>query len=200
VATDVAPEQIAVAQEAPDPRIEFRVAAAEASGIEPTSVDLVTVAQAVHWFDIAAFSAEVARVMRVGGVLAVWCYRTPVVGHGIDPLVEGLYNAPCLASLWSERRRYIDTGYAGIRLPFREIAVPAYTIEDVWGWARFERYLRTWQAVGLAAADRPASEFVNQQFAALAAAWGAADVTRPVRWQLWVRACIKDAEPAAEIG
>jgi ubiquinone/menaquinone biosynthesis C-methylase UbiE len=75
LATDVAPEQIAAART--HARVRYRVAAAEHSGLDAESVDLVTVAQALHWFDVTAFYAEAARVARPGALLAVWNYPRP---------------------------------------------------------------------------------------------------------------------------
>ena len=82
-ATDISPEQIAAAR--PHPRVRYAVARAEQSGLPAGSVDLVTVAQALHWFDVNAFYAETRRVARPGGVLAVWNYPRPrFVDAGLD--------------------------------------------------------------------------------------------------------------------
>ena len=75
VATDASEEQIRHAQA--HPRVEYRVAIAHASGLPPHSADLVTVAQALHWFDLPPFYAEVRRVLRPGGIVAAWCYGNP---------------------------------------------------------------------------------------------------------------------------
>ena len=40
-------------------------------------MDLVTVAQALHWFDVEAFYAEARRVARPGALIAVWTYPRP---------------------------------------------------------------------------------------------------------------------------
>src|SRR5690349_15303419 len=74
IATDASPEQIASATARHN--VEYRVALAEQSGLADTSVDLVTVAQALHWFDLNRFFAEVQRVLKPGGVLAIWTYAT----------------------------------------------------------------------------------------------------------------------------
>src|SRR5215204_4418200 len=49
VATDASESQIAEA--AQHPGVEYRVATAYESGLAARSVDLVTVAQAIHWFN-----------------------------------------------------------------------------------------------------------------------------------------------------
>ena len=47
-------------------------ASAEATGLDPASVDLVTAAQAFHWFDKPAAVAEMARITRPGGGVALF--------------------------------------------------------------------------------------------------------------------------------
>jgi SAM-dependent methyltransferase len=54
--------------------------AAEQLPVDDASADLVTFAQSWHWVDVAAASAEAARVLRPGGALAlVWNIRDPEV-------------------------------------------------------------------------------------------------------------------------
>src|SRR5215470_15770711 len=77
VATDASAEQIAHAT--PHPRVSYGVGLADESGLDGESVDLVTVAQALHWLALDRFFAEVRRVVVEGGVLAVWCYTRPVL-------------------------------------------------------------------------------------------------------------------------
>lgn len=49
---------------------------AEKTGITDTSVDLVTVAQAFHWFDAAAFKKECQRILKKNGlVMLIWNSR-----------------------------------------------------------------------------------------------------------------------------
>ncbi len=72
IATDASKEQIASAT--PHPKVEFRVAPAEQSGLADGSAGLITVAQAVHWFDLDRFWVEAKRVLKGGGLLAFWGY------------------------------------------------------------------------------------------------------------------------------
>jgi ubiquinone/menaquinone biosynthesis C-methylase UbiE len=79
IATDASAEQIASATRCDN--VEYRVAPAEQTGLPDASIDLVTVAQALHWFDRERFFAEVKRVLRPGGVLALWVYATSRIGN-----------------------------------------------------------------------------------------------------------------------
>ena len=106
LATDSSAEQISHAQA--HKRIEYRVANATHSELEAASVDLVTVAQALHWFDIAAFSSELTRVLRPGGVLAVWCYNLSQIADGIDrALIE--FSETLLGPYWPPQRELVRT-------------------------------------------------------------------------------------------
>src|ERR1043165_5287441 len=67
VATDAAEAQLrhAVAHE----RVTYKGMPAENTDLGNASVDLVTVAQALHWFDFDRFYREVQRVLRPGGLI-----------------------------------------------------------------------------------------------------------------------------------
>ena len=62
IATDASEKQIANAQS--HKIVEYRVAPAENSGIESETIDLIMVAQALHWFDLDRFYAEARRVLK----------------------------------------------------------------------------------------------------------------------------------------
>ena len=117
IATDASQGQIdsAVAH----PSVEYRVAPAEGSGLPAASVDLITVAQALHWFDLDPFYAEVNRVLKPGGRIAVWCYGITKVHTAIDAIVEGFYSGT-LNGYWDPARHFIDEEYRTIAFPFPE--------------------------------------------------------------------------------
>src|SRR5882724_4154266 len=89
IATDASAKQLGEAP--PHPGVEYRVAPAEESGLAPSSVDLVTVAQALHWFDLERFYREVERVTKRAGVLAVWCYSLVRIQPALDEAIERFY-------------------------------------------------------------------------------------------------------------
>lgn len=144
-ATDASREQIGAA--ARHPRIEYRAASAENSGMESGSVDLVTVAQALHWFDIGRFFREAERVLAGGGVLAVWAYG-PVAVEGAETgaIVEEFYHSE-MGPYWPEERKMVDAGYAGIELPMTELKPPAFSMSVSWKREELLGYIRTWSAV-----------------------------------------------------
>jgi Methylase involved in ubiquinone/menaquinone biosynthesis len=182
IATDASAAQIAAA--VPHPRVEYRVATAERSGLATGSLDLVVVAQALHWFDVSAFNVEVARVLRPDGVLAVWTYALPVLGdRALDTELGRRHDS--VRAWWPAERRFVETGYRTLPFPFPELAAPAFDMTAQWDLARFLSYVGTWSAV-----TRFRDATGNDPVAAagsLAAAWGRTDQPRTVRWPLSLR-------------
>ncbi len=151
IATDPSEKQIASA--APHPRVAYKVAAAEKTSLPPASVDLVAVAQALHWFDLDQFYAEARRVLKPSGVLAAWCYNLPRVVPEIDPLIEEFYSHT-VGPYWPPERRLVEDAYRSLPFPFAEIAAPAFSMAAEWDFQNFVGYLSTWSAI---------QEFIRQR-------------------------------------
>lgn len=144
-ATDASAEQIAAA--GPHPRIDYGVAGAESSGLSAESVDLITVAQAARWFDLTAFYAEAQRVLRPGGVIALWCYGLCVFGNeDLDAHLRSFY-ADTVGGFWPPERQTVEDGYRSLPFPFEEVAPPRLSMETKMSLEAFGAYLRTWSAV-----------------------------------------------------
>ncbi len=184
VATDGSRRQIAQAR--PHPRIRFGVALAEHAPLAEASMDLVTVAQALHWFQRPAFWNEARRVLRPGGVLAVWTYGLPAVCPAVDAVIRHLYGE-LLADFWPPERRLVEGGYRDIGFPFPELPAPAFRLAAHWTLAQLLGYLSTWSAVHRcrrATGDDPLAAIAGP----LAQAWGPAGRRRGIRWPLVLRA------------
>ncbi len=145
IATDASAQQIASAPTID--KVTFRVAPAESSGLEAGSIDLVTVAQALHWFDLAAFYREVDRVLRPDGVFAVWTYGPVRVeaDASVDQLTQEFYSH-IVGPYWPAERRLVDEGYRNLPFPYAELGTPAFSMQEQWDRSRFLGYLRTWSA------------------------------------------------------
>jgi SAM-dependent methyltransferase len=183
VATDASAEQIRHA--APHPAIDYRVAPAEASGLPDRSVDLVTVAQAAHWFDLPRFYAEVARVLRPGGVLALWGYGRMALPGELDAPFLRFY-AETVGPYWPPERKLIDDAYRGLDFPFAEIAAPAFAIKVAWTLPRLMDYLSTWSAVKRYQAAQGHDPLPALR-AELEPLWGDAATARHLAWPLFLR-------------
>lgn len=184
IATDASERQIG--QAIADPRVEYRAEPAERTSLADHCADAVTVAQALHWFDLAAFIAEVRRVARPGALFAAWSYANCRATPAIDAIVAELYEE-VLAAYWPPERKLVDEGYASLALPFERVAAPAFEMRVDWDAAQFLAYLASWsaaqrhrKATGVDAVAAVADE--------LRAAWGDPARTLPVRWTLAVRA------------
>lgn len=184
IATDASARQVAVAS--PHARVVYRVAPAEASGLPPASVDLVTVAQALHWFDRPAFYAEARRVVRPGGVVAAWTYGHPTIDEpSADFLLQRLYS-DTVGPYWPKERALVDAAYRTIDFPFPEVAPPLFEMETSWPLAALVGYVATWSAVTRFRAVKgndPVAPFAE----ALAGAWGDPLRPRRITWPLALR-------------
>jgi SAM-dependent methyltransferase len=182
IATDASREQLGHAT--PHPRVEYRVALADASGIEDATIDLVTVAQALHWFPLERFVAEVRRVVAPGGVLAVWCYTRPLLGGVLDDLLDAYYSGDC-GPYWSAERKLVENGYRSVSLPFVDVPTPRFDIEAALSLAEFAGYMRTWSATRKLAAA-VGHDPVTAVEERLRPVWG--DGRQLVRWPVHLRA------------
>lgn len=145
VASDRSRAQI---QEAPPvANIQYEVWSAEQTQLADHSVDMVTVAQALHWFNFEKFYAEVKRVLKPGGLLAAWCYAKGHVTPEVDSVVDRLYEEILGDIYWSPERRFIDHHYQTIPFPFDKIETPIFVMKKNYNYEQFLGYLSTWSAV-----------------------------------------------------
>lgn len=183
VATDASAQQIAAAE--PHPRIAYRTAPAEASGLEPASADLIVAAQAAHWFDLDAFYAEARRVARPAALLALVSYGVFHVEGDADPLIQEFY-WKTLGPFWPPERRHVEEGYRSLAFPFAEIPPPNLYIERFWTRDQMLGYVETWSAVR--EAENSVGRTPVETFArSLAHRWPDGE-RRLLRWPLAVRA------------
>ncbi|PEN11228.1 SAM-dependent methyltransferase [Longibacter salinarum] len=184
IATDASAEQIKHAL--PHARVEYHVAPAANVSIADNTVDLVTVAQALHWFDLDRFYPEARRVLRPGGVIAVWTYSLFHVPEGdaeasaINPVLRRYYE-DVVGPYWPPERRHIETGYQSLPFPFDEIEAPEVELRMDWTLAETVGYLRTWSASQRYRAEREADPIAEIE-EDLRRAWGEADRVRTLRW------------------
>ena len=125
---------------------------AETLPIADSSIDLIIVAQALHWFDFENFYAEVKRVMRPGGRIAVWTYSLLAActqfESPIEEVIRWFYH-DVVGSYWPAERAWVDDEYRSIPFPFKETAVPAFAIDLSWDRQDLVGYISSWSAVQL---------------------------------------------------
>lgn len=153
-ASDASPEQVAMAPT--HPRVRWASEPAERCGLADGAADAITVAQALHWFDHAAFFAEAQRVLRPGGLFVAWCYELLTIDDAIDAEVRAFYEGP-IGPYWPPQRRHIEAGYRDIEVPFAPLEVPPFAMQVRWDRAALIAYFGTWSAVRRHDADRGGS-------------------------------------------
>jgi SAM-dependent methyltransferase len=179
-ASDPSARQIASA--ATHPQVRYHVEPAEKTRLADASVDLVTVAQALHWFDLERFYDEVRRVARPGGVIAAWTYVRSQITPAVDAVIDDFYHGP-VNPYWPQDRQKVEAGYRGMAFPFMPVDLPPIIMEMTWTSAQVAGYVGTWSAVQryrAATGNDPMPALVSR----LEAAWGAPAMARPVRWPL----------------
>jgi SAM-dependent methyltransferase len=181
VGTDASPTQVAAAEAVETTR--FVVAESERVPLAGRTVDLVSVAQALHWFAGESFYREVRRVVRPRGVFAAWTYGMPrMVSDDAERVVHEFIDGP-LGPFWPPEIRMVLDGYATIDLPFEELDAPAFEMKVEWKLEGFLGFVRTWSAVG-----RYVEERVPRLAAELEELWGSEEDVLPVSYRLDLRA------------
>ena len=142
-------------------------------------------AQAAHWFDLPRYYAEVRRVVRPGGGIALLAYGVVHVERDLAAIVDRFY-WQTLAGFWPQERRIVEEGYRSLPFPFPETRAPAFAMTATWSLPELLGYVQTWSAVQAIERARGGEAYAG--FArALARAWGDPDRRRDVRWDLALR-------------
>jgi SAM-dependent methyltransferase len=172
-------------------RVAYVAMTAEQAALTSRAAALVTVAQALHWFEREAFYREVDRVLRAGGVLAVWSYALASIDPQIDSVLER-FSSVIVGPYWPRERSLVDSGYRSIALPFPELSPPAFAMEADWDLHQLGGYLTTWSAVNRYRAERR-EDPVPAVIRAVAELWENPDESRRIRWPLTLRVARKPA-------
>jgi SAM-dependent methyltransferase len=184
-ATDANLEQLRHAT--PHARIKYRQALATRSGLADATVDVVTVAQALHWLPFDDFYEEARRVLRPDGALIAWGYHLPGVGiRSIDQAMTHFHDV-VVGPYWRPERQLVVNKLRTVPFPFREIEAPTFEIRYPMTLTTFGDFLRTQSATEryrqvLGADPVPAFESSVLQD------WGDRDTIREVVFPMFVRA------------
>jgi SAM-dependent methyltransferase len=184
IATDISEPMLS--QMPAHPRVECRVAPADASGLAGASVDLVTVAQALHWLDLDAFYAEARRVLVPRGLLAVWTYGTQQIDQPALDRAVGRFYRQVVGPYWPPERCHVETGYRTLPFPYPELDTPRFVMEERWTLSQLLGYLRTWSATQRFR-EEVGHDPVDELERELAPRWGASSARRRIRWPVALR-------------
>jgi SAM-dependent methyltransferase len=185
IATDSSAKQLAHAPA--HERIEYRVATAEDSGLSAASADVITVAQALHWFAVDRFYTEARRVLAPGGALVVWSYNDAVLD---DPVLDAAlqhFNSTTVGPYWPAERQIVRDGYRTLPFPFERIPTPAFNLTRDWSLPELVGYARSWSATVRYVAEHGVDPVVAFE-QSIADRWGDPMTRRTVSWPLVVLA------------
>ncbi len=183
IATDASVHQL---QNTPKhANIIYALAYADQAPIKKDAIDLITVAQALHWFDMEPFFAEAERVLRKKGILAVWTYNLLSITPELDEIIIVFYRET-VGPFWPPERQYVENGYREITFPFTQIAAPDFHMQAQWSFAHLIGYLNTWSAVKCYK-ERKCQDPLDLVKEDLYRVWGDPNVFREVTWPLSLR-------------
>ncbi len=180
VATDASAEQIAQTRSAGN--LQFFVSPAETLNANDNSIDLITVAQAIHWFDHAKFFAAVQKKLKPGGILAVWGYQLLYTDSPLDPMIER-FHSEIVGPYWPPERALLDNGYTKVPFPYPALKSPTFFMRTNWSFGDLIGYLNTWSAVKQYEIKQGYNP-VEHHFEEIKAAWGDLDRSLPIYWPL----------------
>jgi len=183
--TDASEKQIA--QAFGHDRIRYSVTTADRTETPDSAIDLITVGQALHWFNLEQFYQEVQRVLKPNGVIAVWCYgffNIPSANNELNQALQEYYQA--VEPFWPPERQLVEEQYQTIPFPFVELTPPPFSMTCEWNAEQLIGYLVTWSATQRFIAQYGIDE--SQKLCDnLAAAWGSLQETKLISWPISVR-------------
>ena len=143
IATDASSKQLEFAIK--DPKISYKTALAEDSGLMSYSVDLLTVATAIHWLDTERFYPEVRRILKPGGIIALWVYDHCRISEEID-IISKDYSENTVGEYWPIENRKAWNFEESVDFPFEKINAPEFLLKVNWSLDEYLKYLNTWSS------------------------------------------------------
>jgi Methyltransferase domain len=144
-ATDISQKQLDNAVQKVN--IHYSLQAAENTIFQDNSFDLITIAQAIHWFNFNAFYDEIQRVAKPNALIAIWGYGTLTFENTALNQLFLHYYQHIIGPFWDKERRHIDNHYADIPFPFAALTPPQYALCFEWSQTQFEGYLQSWSSL-----------------------------------------------------
>lgn len=152
--------------------------------MKDNSVELITVAQAAHWFDLDKFYNEVTRISKSNGVLAIWSYAMHKIDNDTDKISEELnIGGDILGKYWPRETNYVKVDYKTIPFPFKEIPAPKFEMTVNWNLDELVSYMQTWSAVKRFSKERKFNR-LSLITGELERLWGKHDKQKVVKWDI----------------
>jgi SAM-dependent methyltransferase len=174
--------------------IAYSLARAEDAPFPDGVFDLITVAQALHWFAFDKFFHEANRTLKPHGVLAVFGYERCTIDPSIDRVLDHLHDE-IVGPYWDDERRHVETRYEHIPFPYKELTTPSFAISYDWTLDQLLGYIGTWSAVQHFI-DRNASSPVDRIIGDLRRNWSG-DEVKKITFPVFLRAGVKASRKPA---
>lgn len=170
--------------------ITYKLEVAEHCSLPDKSVDLITIATAIHWFDKTAFFKEVDRVLKPGAVLYAWSYGGCRVNDAIDNVMDH-FNFEFLFDYWhAGAKENWDDKYQSLEMPYPLIETPQFIAKANYNMAETMNYMFSWSGL---------QEYIKQHGTnpleyiegPLQEAWGDPETVYEIKWFLHGKCCRK---------
>jgi ubiquinone/menaquinone biosynthesis C-methylase UbiE len=196
IASDISARQLEIARQ--ESNIKYQIFRAEDTPLKDNSIDLITIAQALHWFDLDKFYSEARRVLRErkhgktgegGGIIAAWAYGLHTISPGVDKVTHQLYEDILGDKYWPPERKYVEDRYETIPFPFDQIPAPEFQIQLSWNLSELVNYYRSWSSVQKFI-EKNKYDPVSEVSSSLEYGWGGKNninEKRKVVWPLYVK-------------
>jgi SAM-dependent methyltransferase len=168
----------------PHPRVQYLRHAAERIAVRDRAAELLTVAQAAHWLDLRRFYAEARRVLRPGGIVALWTYALFRVDPATDAAIDEFYRDR-VGRFWPPERHYVEAEYRTLPFPLEELPAPRFAIDARFSLEALLNYVGTWSAVDRCR-QQSGVDPLPELAARLKPQWSPGEV-RPVDWPIHLR-------------
>lgn len=175
-ATDVSEQQIAHA--APHPQINYSVQPAEKTTFQTNQFDLVTVAQALHWFDYNQFWPEVQRALKPNGIFAAWGYSWFTIEEKIDAVLQEKF-LNMLEPYWAPQNKLLWDRYRDVPFPFKQIPVPKFEMKMELTLDQLFAYLQSWSATRICI-EQNGDSFLIEAYNAITHVWGKKTISKQI--------------------
>jgi len=144
-ATDTSEKQLS--QATPHPAVFYSISSAEKTSFDDNEFDLITVAQAYHWFRFDSFFNEATRVGKPNATVAVWGYGLiTATDKKLDEFIRHFYT-DVTGKYWDPERRYVDEKYKTIPFEFKELPSKDFNINVEWNIEDLTGFFNTWSSV-----------------------------------------------------
>ena len=163
-AFDIHKKQIASA--IPAHNIHYKVAKAEKLPYQDHCFDVITCAQAVHWFDHPNYWREMQRVAKPNALYCAFGYNRFLASDAMEnTLIRPILDV--VQPYWSDRNLMVWDGYdpVALKCPLDLIDIPVFKLELNWSVERFIAFMESWSATRKARANTQLNEQLDQLIA-----------------------------------